>query len=356
MDTRPIPRAGRQVSAIGLGTRGLATRRGAAEGERAITAAIDTGCTLIDVAPAWADSQQLVGVALRELRARDRVVVTSLIEPLVPPPAAQSTGLIISLRPTGAKLSVVLPPAYVQRAVEDSLRALRLDAIPLALLNGWRDSWIDDRAFPELVGTLERMVYEGKVLAWGVAARDGAPDDAVLACAQPWVAAVQVRRSLFDRSADEQLVPAATAAGVAVLAREPLAGGALTGEIGPGARFLPRDERSSWPPERLAAIVTDLARLAALVTTTSPAATSTPDGKAIIEAMRRGDDLEHRTVAELALRDAIDAPAITAAIVGARTVAHVLTAILCADGRRLAPTLRAALDRRSWGGGWYPTD
>ena len=91
--------------------------------------------------------RERLGDAVRELRARDRVVVSSLIEPLVPPPVTGPTpgALIITLRPRAAALTSVLPPAYVQRAVEDSLRALRVDAIPLALINRWRDGWLDDR-------------------------------------------------------------------------------------------------------------------------------------------------------------------------------------------------------------------
>jgi aryl-alcohol dehydrogenase-like predicted oxidoreductase len=354
MDMRPIARAGREVSTIGLGTRGLMTRRGRSDGARAIAAAVDTGCTLIDVAPTWADAQQRVGETIRALRARDRVVVTSLVEPLTPLPTILAPGsLIIRLRPSTPALAAVLPPPYVQRVVEDSLRALRLDAIPLALINKWRDTWLEDRAWPELVATLERLVQEGKVLAWGVAARDDGPDDAVLACTQPWVAAIQVRRSLFDRSADQHLLPAALASGTAVLVREPLAGGALTGEIGPGAQFMPRDERSAWSPDRLASIVADVARLSALVTTTPPGATTTAEGRGIVDAMHRGNDVVHGTLVELALRDAIDASAVTAAVVGARTVEHVLTNVLCSDGRRLSPGLRAMLDERTWGERWY---
>jgi hypothetical protein len=32
---------------------------------------------------------------------------------------------------------------------------------------------------------------------------------------------------------------------------------------------------------------------------------------------------------------------------------HVATALACADGRPLAARIRAALDARRWGDGWY---
>jgi aryl-alcohol dehydrogenase-like predicted oxidoreductase len=247
-----------------------------------------------------------------------------------------------------------MPPGYLQRTVEDALRTLRLDAIPLVWLGGWRDAWLDDGVWPELHGTMMRLVYEGKVMTWGVVAPDDAPEEAARAVAEPWPAAVSVRHSLFDLAAAETLVPAAAKAGVAVIAREPLARGALGGELGPTVRFPPEDERLTWPEARFAAIVPEVARLAALVTHTPPAAASTPAGRIILEQMKRGPDLDIATVAELALRYAIEVPGITAAVVGVRTVGHALIDLTCAaDGRPLPARIRAALDERRWGEGFY---
>ena len=58
-------------------------------------------------------------------------------------------------------------------------------------------------------------------------------------------------------------------------------------------------------------------------------------------------------MAELALRYAIDPPAMTAAVVGARTPEHVLADLPVADYRRLPAGLRTALDDRRWGERWY---
>jgi aryl-alcohol dehydrogenase-like predicted oxidoreductase len=340
MQTRPVARARREVTVIGLGTRGLGGGLRdvePADAARAVPAAIDAGCTLVDVSPAWGDALAVTGAALRSARARDRVCVACSV-----PPAAASGGV-----------GRVMPPGYLQRSVEDSLRALRLDAIPLVWLGGWRDAWLDERPWPELLGTLHRLVREGKVMAWGVSAPDGAPDDALRAAAEPWPAAISVRHSLFDRSALAALVPAAAKAEIAVIAREPLAHGALGGELAPGMRFPPDDERNEIPRARLAAIIPELARLAALVTHTPPAAASTDAGRALLDGLRRADDLEIPTVAELALRAAIDPPGITAAVVGARDPRHAAIALGCADGGSLPARIRAVLDDRAWGEGWY---
>jgi aryl-alcohol dehydrogenase-like predicted oxidoreductase len=371
MITRPISRAGREVTVVGLGTRGLGgTLRGIEPEDvaRVVPAAIELGVTLVDVSPTWVDSLRVVGEAVRDLRARDRVCVACLLPPL----SARSSlaGAIAAATPTSSLIIPVSrkksaglaaaraqPIGYVQKIVEDALRALKLDALPLAWLGGWRDAWLDEKVWPELHGTLMRLVREGKVLAWGVAAPDDAPGDALRAVAEPWVAAVSARYSLFDRAATEALLPAAAKAGVAVIAREPLARGALGGEIGPTVRFPPEDERRAWTEARLASIVPDLARLAAFATRTPPVASSTVDGRSVLEQMKRGEDVTAASVPELALRYALDTSGLTAAVVGVRTIDHLAAALGAGDSATvpLPARTREALDDRRWGEQWYET-
>ncbi|MBZ0232172.1 MAG: aldo/keto reductase, partial [Deltaproteobacteria bacterium] len=76
MLTRPIARAERDVTVVGLGTRGLGGGLRGLEPEdvaRVVPAAIELGCTLVDVSPAWTESLRVTGEAVRGLRARDRV-------------------------------------------------------------------------------------------------------------------------------------------------------------------------------------------------------------------------------------------------------------------------------------------
>jgi aryl-alcohol dehydrogenase-like predicted oxidoreductase len=340
MNTRPVARADRSVTVVGLGTRAFGGGLRGVEPEdvaRVVPAAIEMGMSLLDVAPHWGEALRVTGAAVRSLRARDRVCIACHVPPVVASPS----------------LARAQPPGYVQRTVEDALRALRLDAISLGWLGGWRDAWLDEKAWPELHGTLVRLVREGKVLAWGVAAPDGEPGEALRAVAEPWLTALSVRCSLFDRSAEEALLPAASAAGVAVIAREPLARGALGGEVGPTVRFRPEDERLGWSEARLTALVPELARLAALVSNPPPAAASTDAGRALLDGMRRGEDVTCATVPELALRSVIGMPGVTAAVVGARRVEHVAAATLCGDGTALSPRVRDVLAGRRWGEGWY---
>lgn len=363
MQRRRLGSTDREICVVGLGGKGLTgARRGIepADVQRAVAAAIEGGCELVDLScpGGGADAERKVGEELRALRARDRVVVATAVvsgAPRRPPPAAQ-----------------------VVRTVEDSLRALRLDAIPLVQLAPWDDAWLDDRTWPELRGALARLVSEGKVLAWGAVIPDRErrpapappprptssliilpdappppPAPPLRVLAEPWLATIQLRYSLFDRGDEDALLPAAAAAKVGVIAREPLAGGGLAGDLGPGTAFAPGDERAAWPAARWHALPPEHARLAAYVTTTPPVATATEAGKAIVDELRRGPDLEQATVAELALRAALAHPAITAVIPGARTPAHAAANLACADGRPVPPRVLDALRARRWCPAWY---
>ena len=333
MQRRRLGSTERDVCVIGLGGKGLTgARRGLepADVQRAVAAAIEVGSELIDI-PGRGEPERMVGAEVRALRARDRVVVATV---------------------AGAAGRKPPPAARIQREVEDSLRALRLDVIPLVQLAAWSDDWLEDSSWPELRGMLARLIHDGKVMAWGVIVPDA--EIPLRVVHEPWLATLQLRYSLFDRRAEEQMLPAALAAKVGVIVREPLAQGALAGAIAPGSGWLPGDERVAWTPDQLAVLPEELARLAALVRNTPPAAGASEGGRELLGGVKRGPDLEQATVAELALRFAIDHPAITAAIPGARTLAHVVANIACADGRPLPARVRAALDDRRWGLGWYP--
>src|ERR1700733_12670499 len=153
MRTRSL--GGHMIAAVGAGDVSLA--RAAARGidvgdvARCVSAAIDAGLDLIDVA-AEPDSERVVGDAVRSLRVRDRVVVACHV------PAIANSRNVLTER---------LPVGYVQERIEAALRATRLDAIALAQLE-LDPAWLESRAWPALRETCARLVREGKVMRWGV--------------------------------------------------------------------------------------------------------------------------------------------------------------------------------------------
>ncbi len=316
--------------ALGLGTRGhRATLRDTDVGaaERAVAIAIERGCPLVECAPAWGESERIVGAAVRALRARDRVVVA-----------------------TGFAGRRGWPPAVgaVEAAIEASLRATRLEALPLYWLDGWDDDWLEAPHWVDLRGALDARVRAGDLRAWGV----GVPAPAAATrVVEAGAAAIATRWSLFDRRADAALLPAARAAKLPVVARAPLAEGALTGALHPTAAWRPGDERATWGP-RLTAIVPDLAALAALTRWLPPAAATTDAGRQRLDGLRRHPEVVHATLAELAVAAARAQPGVAAVVIGARAPDHA-AAWWPTPPPPLPTAIAAALAAQPWGEAWY---
>lgn len=264
------------VSAIGFGdvrlaltaARGLTAR----DAERALHAGLTAGITLVECSEER-DAEQLCGNALRELRLRDRVVVATVAGDPRPGPHPPR-------------------PEQVTAAVEQSLRATRLDALPLATLP-IRADWQTASGWPELLGSCARLVRDGKVLRW--AAR----------CDDPLAALTDYGGFVAVARADHWCRPAEPIADHTMLARQPLAGGALGGDFGPGVALPPHDDRRKWSESMLTSIAIGCAHLARLVRDRPPAVDSCDPARAITERGRAGEPLAV-TVGELALRWVID--------------------------------------------------
>jgi aryl-alcohol dehydrogenase-like predicted oxidoreductase len=301
------------VAAIGLGdiclARSAARRVDHGEVARTLHAALEAGLDLVDTAT---DAEQLVGDAVRSLHLRDRVIVATRVP-------AIGTRDVLSDR---------LPVRYVQDRVERALRATHLDAIPLVQLQV-RAFWRSSSAWPELAGTCARLVREGKVLRWG-AITDAIEDDTAQLADEPWLVSLSVPFSLCAREAEGLL-----GSRLALLARQPLAGGALTGTIGPGVRLPPDDDRLDLDERELTQAAVAVARLSRFVKRVPPAARSCDPAKAQLEKNPRLPHVEADTVAELALRAVIDRGAI--ALPRIHRHEHVVAALLAAS----APPLPA---------------
>ncbi len=268
MRVRTLGADGPAVAAVGCGDVSLAraAARGvdASDATRALHEAIEAGITLVDTAE---DAEPLVGDAVRALRMRDRVVVATRA-----------------------------PLRGLQQRVEAALRATRLEVMPLVQLPVRADD-VAARWWPELRGACARLVREGKVLRWGAIVDEPIELDGFCAIAVPF--------NLCERA--EPVIAAALEHHVAVLARRPLAGGALAGALGPGAVLARTDDRRGMDLERVALGV---AKLAALAKREPAAARATDAARAQLERNVRLADIECATVAELALRFVIDRGAI----------------------------------------------
>jgi len=323
------------VSAIGGGDLCLGTS--AARGvyfrdvEHALHEAIAFGISLFDVA-ADADSEKLAGDAVRAQRVRDRVVIATRVPALAELPGAPRRDLLPERMPVG----------YLQERVEATLRASRLEVLSLVQLE-LRPSWLTSLAWPELVGACARLVGEGKVLAWGALLDEVTDEAAPALVAEPWLTALSVVYQVCDRRA-EPLFAAATQRELAILARAPLAGGALAGRLGPGVSLTPRDDRNAIEPAMLERIAVGCAKLAPLVKHAPVSVRASEAARQIAEQGERPDHVECADVAELALRFAIDRAGIALPRLHRRE--HLLPGITAAA----APPLSASLIQRIVGG------
>jgi aryl-alcohol dehydrogenase-like predicted oxidoreductase len=228
--------SGLMVSTVGVGCNAFGTRIDEAGTRAVVDAAIDCGLTLFDTADTYGQgaSEELLGRALGT-RRQDVIVATKF--------GSDMRGT------NGPDWEARGSRRYIRRAVDASLRRLRTDWIDLYQIHK------PDPHTPvaETLAALDELVKEGKVRyigssnysAWQVVEADW------LSRSSGGVAFVsaQNKYSLYDRAADDELVPACLHTGVGLLPYFPLEFGLLTGkyrrgEPAPeGSRLVQQSER-----------------------------------------------------------------------------------------------------------------
>jgi aryl-alcohol dehydrogenase-like predicted oxidoreductase len=285
------------VPAAGWG--GVSLARAAARGvvaadvERSVGEALESGLGLVDVIRDD-DSERVVGNAVRALRARDRATVATHVE-------------------VGWRWQ----PEAFHRAIEGSLRATRLEPLPLVQIAIDHDLFAK-REWAEIAETCAMRTKAGDVVRWAaVIERDpreppldpeATASEARRICAElasHRFVAIQLAFNLCEREG-VSLLDAARGAGLGVLALRPLAGGALAGTLAPGVALPPNDDRRGWDEALLERIALGAAKLAAHTQIVPPAARATAAARAQLERNPRLPDRPCRTLAELALRFVID--------------------------------------------------
>jgi aryl-alcohol dehydrogenase-like predicted oxidoreductase len=214
---RQLGRSGLTVSTVGVGCNAFGTRIDQETTKQVVAAAVEEGITLFDTADTYGQgaSEELLGRALGGRRA-DVVVATKFGSDMrgTNGPGWESRG---SRR-------------YIRRAVEGSLRRLGTDWIDLYQIH------TPDPSTPvaETLAALDDLVGEGKIRYIGSSNYSGwqvvdADWTSRLSGGVAFISA-QNKYSLYDRSADDDLVPACRQVGVGLLPYFPLEFGLLTGK------------------------------------------------------------------------------------------------------------------------------
>jgi aryl-alcohol dehydrogenase (NADP+) len=279
---------------------------------RIVHRALDAGINFIDTADMYSagESEEVVGKAIKG-RRDDIVLATKCFFPLGE--ERNSRG--------GSR-------RYIVRAVEDSLRRLGTDRIDLYQMH--RRDW--DTDLDETLDALTDLVRQGKILYAG---SSSFPADQIVAA--QWAAerrggvrfvCEQPQYSVFARSVEESVLPAARRHGMGVIPWSPLAGGWLTGkyrrgEQAPdGSRFAPSTDRPAWRHS----------------VESDPSAPVRFDAVERLTKIAEGAGL---SLTHLALAFAGEHPAITSTIIGPKTMTQLDDLLAAADVRLDAAVLDA---------------
>jgi aryl-alcohol dehydrogenase-like predicted oxidoreductase len=284
MEYRRMGRTGLKVSEICLGTMTFGHGADETEARRIVDLALDAGVNFFDTANTYAEGQSevLLGKALQG-RRDSCVVATKFFNPTGPGP--NDSGM---------------SRAHIMQAIEASLRRLQTEYLDLYYIHH-----VDVQTpLEEMLRALDDLVRQGKVRylacsnyeAWRLMEAlwiSDSKDWARFECYQP-------QYSLVVRDIEQELIPLCRYKGLGVVVWSPLAGGYLSGKYHPGQRSVAgaRSEEQWAYPQRYFAPNAD-ETLAALL--------------AVAQELGRSP-------AQVALRWVLEQPAITAAIIGARTV------------------------------------
>ncbi len=223
MEQRNVGRLGRSLSVIGLGTWQLGADWGSvdpSDAEATLEAAVDAGITFFDTADVYGDgrSEQFCGALFG--RHPEIFVATKM-------------GRRVEQRLEN--YSAANFDAWNERS-RTNLDVQTLDLVQLHCPPD--DVYASDAVF----AALDAMVADGRIRAYGVSVETC--EQALKAIARPHVASVQIILNCFRLKPLEQVLPAAAAAGVGIIARVPLASGMLSGRYDANTTFAADDHRS----------------------------------------------------------------------------------------------------------------
>jgi len=313
MEQRPLGRTGADVSVIGLGTWQLGGDWGDVDDDAAgevLDAALDAGVTLLDTADVYGDgrSEERIRKALAPRPDRP-FVATKAGRRADPFEAAQYT------------------PENLRAWIDRSRRNLGVDTLDLVQLHCPPTAVYSDQ---RVYDALDALVEDGAIAAYGVSVETVA--EGLTALQHPGVQTIQVILNIFRRKPLEELLPAARAAGVGVLARVPLASGLLTGKYDESTEF-PADDHRNFNRngeafdvgETFSGVPFDVG----------------------VAAAREVAEIAGDTVptAAFALRWVIDQPGVTTVIPGARNVTQVRGNVAAASLAPLSDSQLSDLER-----------
>ncbi len=237
MQKRKLGKINLEVSAIGLGCMGMSFSYGPPKDKKEMThllhSAVESGITFFDTAEVYGPflNEELLGEALAPYRGKV-VIATKFGFDLSP-----------DKDPRGMKGLPGLnsQPQQIKRAVEGSLKRLKVDCIDLMYQHR-----VDTKVpIEDVAGTVKELIQAGKVKHFGLS-EAGVKTIRRAHAVQP-LTALQSEYSLWTRTPEKEVIPTLEELGIGLVPYSPLGKGFLTGAIKENAKFDSSDFRSTLP-------------------------------------------------------------------------------------------------------------
>lgn len=216
------------ASVVGLGCWQLGADWGDVSEKDAFSvlqAAVDSGVTFFDTADVYGDgrSEQLIGRFLADLgSAAQNIMVATKVgrraDPFVP---------------------ATFTAANLRSWVDRSRRNLNTETLDMVQLHCPPTAVLDDNA---VFDAMDELHEDGAIAGYGVSVETC--DEALTAIERPGVCSIQIILNAFRHKPLDEVVPKASAAGVGIIARVPLASGLLSGKYTVNTQFSASDHRN----------------------------------------------------------------------------------------------------------------
>jgi aryl-alcohol dehydrogenase-like predicted oxidoreductase len=278
---------------------------------RALNEAIDRGVNFIDTAAGYGDghSERLIGKVLKERSEEIKVATkTPLKFPGTWPPSPDDNW------------EDRYGEAYLRENVEERLRNLDVECIDLLQLHTWTRAWNRD---PKPFEVLRKLQEEGKIATIGVSTPEQDQNAVIDLMRGGWVDSVQVIYNIFEQEPAAELLPVAKEHNVGIIVRVAMEEGALTGKFTKDTTFSEDDFRSKYfAGDRMVRVVER------------------------VEKIREAFPDEN--LAALALRFALQHPAVSTVIAGMRNPRQVELNVPVADMPPLSDEQMEKLHKHAW--------
>ncbi|GAB3836630.1 aldo/keto reductase [Micromonospora andamanensis] len=298
MHYRSLGHTGVQVSSLALGAMnfGRIGRTTQEEVTAIVEAALTAGINLIDTADAYSggQSEEMVGKAIAG-RREDIVLATKVALPMGDNPNARGSSR-----------------RWLVTELDNSLRRLGVDHVDIYQIHRWDPATSDE----ETLSALTDLQRTGKIRYFG-----SSTFPAYRIVEAQWAARThhlgryvteQPAYSILQRGVESHVLPVTEQYGLGVLVWSPLASGWLSGAVRQGKEVT--TSRSTMMPARFdTAIPANRAKLEA------------------VEQLAKVADEAGLTMIQLALGFVTAHPAVTAALIGPRTLEHLDSQLAAAD-------------------------